>query len=252
MDEPDHRTYRQLTQAWFMPGRLRILEEGLAKLASEFVYRMAELGKRLRLRPRHRRLVSAASDHDDPWSTSGKRGPDAPAYAGAFFWGGGADPDMNKGQKKDATSAVRGFFEYFRSLTNERRKAPKDDLASLLANAEIDGKPISDFDRNSRYILSGDSRPRYDEFVDFGPPARAPRPPRSTRQVTRRSVSRIFGGKREHSLGDAGQVFLQNGYAGLHLSGAGHQERTVLDALLLVRKSRRGNMRQTFHFSRRP
>jgi hypothetical protein len=168
------------------------------------------------------------------------------------FFGGGADPDMNKGQKKDATSAVRGFFEYFRSLTNERRKAPKDDLASLLANAEIDGKPISDFDRNSRYILSGDSRPRYDEFVDFGPPARAPRPPRSTRQVTRRSVSRIFGGKREHSLGDAGQVFLQNGYAGLHLSGAGHQERTVLDALLLVRKSRRGNMRQTFHFSRRP
>ena len=44
MDEPDHRLYRQLTQAWFMPAKLRALEEGLAKLASEFVDRLAARG----------------------------------------------------------------------------------------------------------------------------------------------------------------------------------------------------------------
>ena len=150
MDEPDHRMYRQLTQAWFMPGRLRILEEGLAKLASEFVDRMAELGNDCDFARdiavwyplRVIMMILGVPREDEALMLR---------LTQEHF--GGADPDMNKGQKKDATSAVRSFFEYFKSLTNERRKAPKDDLASLLANAEIDGKPISDFDRNSYYFL---------------------------------------------------------------------------------------------------
>jgi len=40
----------------------------------------------------------------------------------------------------NATSAIRGFFDYFKKLTEERRKAPKDDIGTLLANAQIDGK----------------------------------------------------------------------------------------------------------------
>ncbi|MBR1256366.1 cytochrome P450 [Bradyrhizobium sp. AUGA SZCCT0240] len=149
MDEPDHRMYRQLTQAWFMPGRLRVLEESLAKLASEFVDRMARLGGDCDFARdiaawyplRVIMMILGVPPEDEALMLR---------LTQEHF--GGADPDVNK-DKKDATSAVRGFFEYFKNLTNERRKAPKDDLASLLANAEIGGKPISDFDRNSYYFL---------------------------------------------------------------------------------------------------
>src|SRR5262249_57045228 len=33
------------------------------------------------------------------------------------------------------------------------RKAPKDDLASVIANAEIDGKPINYFEAVSYYVI---------------------------------------------------------------------------------------------------
>ena len=141
MDEPDHRLYRQLTQAWFMPTKLRGLEEGLAKLASEFMDRLAERGNECDFASdiaiwyplRVIMMILGVPAEDETLMLR---------LTQEHF--GGADPDVNKEQKKDATSAVRGFFEYFKNLTDERRKAPKDDLASLLANAEIDGKPIND------------------------------------------------------------------------------------------------------------
>jgi len=150
MDEPDHRLYRQLTQAWFMPTKLRSLEEGLAKLASEFVDRLAARGNDCDFARdiavwyplRVIMMILGVPPEDEALLLR---------LTQQHF--GGADPDVNKDQKRDATSAVRGFFDYFKSLTDERRKAPREDLASLLANAEIDGKPISDFDRSSYYFL---------------------------------------------------------------------------------------------------
>jgi cytochrome P450 len=44
MDNPDHRTYRGMTQAWFMPPNLRKLEASIAALAREYVDRMVQLG----------------------------------------------------------------------------------------------------------------------------------------------------------------------------------------------------------------
>src|SRR5258708_6829964 len=43
MDEPDHRKYRALTQAWFMPKNIRQLEGRIRELAREAVDRMAAL-----------------------------------------------------------------------------------------------------------------------------------------------------------------------------------------------------------------
>lgn len=150
MDEPDHRLYRQLTQAWFMPAKLRSLEDGLAKLASEFVDRLAAKGTECDFARdiamwyplRVIMMILGVPPEDEALMLR---------LTQEHF--GGADPDVNKDKKRDATSAVRGFFEYFKNLTDVRRKTPRDDLASLLANAEIDGKPISDFDRNSYYFL---------------------------------------------------------------------------------------------------
>lgn len=44
MDPPDHPKYRRITQAWFMPQKLRTLEQRIRSLAREFVDRLAASG----------------------------------------------------------------------------------------------------------------------------------------------------------------------------------------------------------------
>jgi len=48
---------------------------------------------------------------------------------------------------------ITDFFEYFRALSARKRAEPSDDLASLIANAQIDGQPISDLEAMSYYII---------------------------------------------------------------------------------------------------
>src|SRR6185437_7087477 len=44
MDDPDHRAYRGLTQAWFMPANLKKLEARTNELAKRYVDLMMERG----------------------------------------------------------------------------------------------------------------------------------------------------------------------------------------------------------------
>jgi cytochrome P450 len=45
------------------------------------------------------------------------------------------------------------FFMYFTALTNSRREHPTEDLASAIANAKINGEPMSDMDTLSYYVI---------------------------------------------------------------------------------------------------
>lgn len=45
------------------------------------------------------------------------------------------------------------FFNYFAALTASRREHPTDDLASAIANARINGEPLSDMDTASYYVI---------------------------------------------------------------------------------------------------
>lgn len=49
--------------------------------------------------------------------------------------------------------AVDGFFDYFRPVIADRRANPRDDIASKIANARINGELISDFEAHS-YMLT--------------------------------------------------------------------------------------------------
>ena len=49
--------------------------------------------------------------------------------------------------------ALLDFFEYFVALTADRRKNPTDDLASVIANATIDGRLLNDYDTASYYVI---------------------------------------------------------------------------------------------------
>lgn len=151
MDPPDHGLYRKLTQAWFMPGKLRALEPAMKQLAAEFIDRMEarngacdfvdDVALWYPLRAILRILGVPESDEEMILRLTQQH------FAGT-------DPSVQReAGEADASSAAQQLFAYFNQITADRRKNPRNDLFSLLADAEVDGRPISDFDRNSYYFI---------------------------------------------------------------------------------------------------
>jgi cytochrome P450 len=157
MNEPDHAKFRQLTQAWFQPRSLRQIDERLRALARGFVDKLRDAGGECDFVGEiavHYPLMVIMSilgvpDEDEPFMLR---------LTQEFF--GSADAEMNRAKvalspieaeasKAKVAADARG---YFRALSEARRREPRDDLSSLIANAEIDGAPISDLDAMGYYI----------------------------------------------------------------------------------------------------
>jgi cytochrome P450 len=68
---------------------------------------------------------------------------------------GPGDPEYQQGAtaKETADRASHAFIDYFRRLSELRRREPREDFVSLLANAEVDGKPIAERELLSYYVL---------------------------------------------------------------------------------------------------
>ena len=52
-----------------------------------------------------------------------------------------------------ATKAAAGMFEYSSKLTADRRENPKDDLLTVLLNAEVEGEKLEDTELNMFFLL---------------------------------------------------------------------------------------------------
>ncbi len=65
------------------------------------------------------------------------------------------DPEFQKGATTRDTidRAVQTSFDYFRTMVAERRRTPRDDLASVLATAEVMGGPIAEWELLSYFVL---------------------------------------------------------------------------------------------------
>lgn len=67
---------------------------------------------------------------------------------------GAADPEMARNaDPKAQEQTLLEFFEYFQALIEDRRATPRDDLASVIANAEVDGAPIGVLEAVGYYVL---------------------------------------------------------------------------------------------------
>lgn len=151
MDEPDHRPYRAMTQGWFAPGNLRrVVEPQLAKLAREFVDRMAAAGGDCDF------AGDVAVWYPLPVIMSILGVPESDE---AFMLRltqelfGHHDPEFQGRGGSDPLSLMQTYFEYFDALAAERRKNPRDDLASVIANGQLDGAPIPAFEAMSYFVL---------------------------------------------------------------------------------------------------
>lgn len=76
---------------------------------------------------------------------------------------GSADPELNRAQGKvddtdqalaNLQATVADFIVYFNEMTEDRRRNPRDDLASVIANGQIDGQPLGHLEAMSYYIIA--------------------------------------------------------------------------------------------------
>ena len=159
MDAPEHMDYRKLTQSWFMPKNLASLEEKIRGIARASVDAMLATGGSCdfvhqvsALYPLHVVMQILGVPHEDE--------PLMLKLTQEMF--GGEDPDLNRARSVELTpeqvtqfviEAVRDFEGYFMKLAADRRADPKDDVATVIANAVIDGEPISDRNAAGYYII---------------------------------------------------------------------------------------------------
>jgi cytochrome P450 len=67
---------------------------------------------------------------------------------------GSDDSEFRRGSSsEDQLPALLDMFQYFNAVTASRREHPTEDLASAIANARIDGEPLSDIDTVSYYLI---------------------------------------------------------------------------------------------------
>ncbi|HWA89765.1 MAG TPA: cytochrome P450 [Rhizomicrobium sp.] len=153
MDGDDHRAYRGLTQAWFMPGNLKKLEARMAELARRYVDLMMEKGPTCDFAreiavyyPLHVIMsILGVPESDEPLMLR---------LTQELF--GGADPDMRRQDGGDGQvqgNTIMDFFVYFNQMTAARRADPGEDLASVIANAKLKGCPLGDLETASYYII---------------------------------------------------------------------------------------------------
>jgi cytochrome P450 len=159
MDAPDHMKYRLLTQAWFAPKNLRIVEDRVRKLAREAVDHMLEMGGECDFA----RDVAAHYPLRVIMDILGVPPEDEPRMlmlTQQLF--GSTDPELNR-SREAITSAeqaiamlhyvIADFENYFRELTADRRANPREDIATVIANATIDGGPIPDRELAGYYMI---------------------------------------------------------------------------------------------------
>jgi len=152
MDPPDHTQYRKISADWFKPARIAELGDRAAQLAKRSVDHMAELGNECDF------FRDVAMDFPLYMILSllGLPEEDFPRMlklTQEMF--GSSDPELQR-QGEDAhdpMATMLEFFEYFQGLVDDRRANPRDDLASVIANAQIDGELIGLMEVIGYYVI---------------------------------------------------------------------------------------------------
>lgn len=147
MDEPEHQSMRQITQADFMPKNLWPMQGDIERVALDVVGELvdadagcdfaSEIAFAFPLRIMMNMLGLPVEDYQVmlKW-TKELFGPDDPDNRPTEAPDGPSDRALNQ--------VYRDLVGYFTRLANDRRRSPRNDLISRIANAKIDGQLISD------------------------------------------------------------------------------------------------------------
>lgn len=159
MDEPDHSKYRRITQSCFTQQSVGSLEHGIRAIARASIDRMAERAPvcdfvrdvAIHYPLRVLMQILGVPEQDEPQILK---------LTQELF--ASEDVDLGHGESgsgdparhaKELFRLLREFQAYFVPLMDRRRATLAQDLASVIANAEVDGKPINHFEAVSYYVI---------------------------------------------------------------------------------------------------
>ena len=159
MDAPEHPKYRMLAQPWFLQGNLKKLEDRIRTIARGAVDKMAAKGGRCDfvkdvalLYPLHVIMeILGVPEEDEPRMLRLTQELFAPQ-----------DPDTARVQPADLdpaeyakalTAVVDDFEAYFTGISEDRRANPRDDFATVIATAKINGEPLPRLEQMGYYMI---------------------------------------------------------------------------------------------------
>jgi cytochrome P450 len=158
MDAPDHPKYRALTQGWFMPANLTKFEARVRAIAKASVEKMLASGGRCDFvtdvalgYPLHVIMeILGVPESDEPRMLK---------LTQELF--GPQDPDVARVREALTTeqigavitAVIADFGAYFAGITADRRANPRDDLATVIANAKVNGDELPPHDITSYYMI---------------------------------------------------------------------------------------------------
>jgi cytochrome P450 len=158
MDPPKHRKFRKVASPWFSPRALErlspVVEASARRLVDELYE--AQVGGEgtcdfaTEVAARHPlRILSTilgVSQEDEPHILR---------ITQELF--AADDPEFQR-EEADREEALRNlaieFLQYFGKIIADRRARPRDDLASVLANARVDGERMGDFETLGYYLIT--------------------------------------------------------------------------------------------------
>jgi cytochrome P450 len=151
MDGDEHKAHRNVVNDWFKPANVKKLQARVDDLARESVDRMAAMGGRcdfvndVALQFPLQVILSILGLPESDYARMLK-------LTQELF--GAEDPDIARlGDDQGIFAVILDFVNYFNELAADRRTCPTDDLASVIANAEVDGCPLEDMQMLGHYLI---------------------------------------------------------------------------------------------------
>jgi cytochrome P450 len=156
MDPPQHAKYRLMTQSWFLPQNLRKIEDQIRTTARRYVDKVLATGGRcdfvetLALGfPMHVIMtILGVPEEDEPLMHKLTQ-----QIFAQDDQSGSGDAASAAERSSSLQAAVMEFALYFGKITEDRRRNPRGDLATVIANAEVDGQPIPPREQLGYYII---------------------------------------------------------------------------------------------------
>lgn len=151
MDGDEHKVHRAIVNDWFKPGNVKKMADRVDELAKHYVDEMAAKGGRCdfaRDIAMYFPLQVILSILGLPEEDFGRMLKLTQELFGA------EDPDIGRaGEDQTVLTVMLDFVSYFQELAADRRAHPGPDLASVIANAELNGAPLPDMDVFGFYLI---------------------------------------------------------------------------------------------------
>jgi cytochrome P450 len=153
MDPPEHRSVRKVASPWFTPRSVKRIEGAVRKSAKQLVDALAEkpgevvdLATEVAIKHPLRILATALGIPEE-------QEPKILELSNRLF--APDDEELGGGRTRPEDFAQLGqeFLELFLPIIQDRRQNPTDDLASVLANGQVDGAPMGPMETLGYYLI---------------------------------------------------------------------------------------------------